>query len=74
MFCPEGHGIYVEKRHDYVQCPTCEVERLRAALEEAEPWVGVGPGGPDSQTRMRAVRERVRAALAEEVTPIHTDP
>jgi hypothetical protein len=32
MFCPEGHGIYVEKRNDYVQCPTCEVERLRAAF------------------------------------------
>jgi len=35
MFCPEGHGIYVEKRHDYVQCPTCEVERLRALSQVA---------------------------------------
>lgn len=43
-----------------------EMAELRAMLEEAEPWIGMSPGGPDSQRRMLEVRERVRAALAKE--------
>ena len=36
---------------------------LLAALEDAAPWIGVGPGGPESQKAMRAVREYVNSII-----------
>jgi hypothetical protein len=35
MFCPEGHGVYVEDRkpgHDY-PCPTCERNEARTLAD-----------------------------------------
>jgi hypothetical protein len=37
---------------------------LLTALEVAERWIGVGPGGPDSQEIMRKVRVIAAAAIA----------
>jgi hypothetical protein len=69
LFCPQGHGIYVDggrKNDADIPCPVCELSRLRK-VEEAAREVGRKLGGsPDYLDAMGRLRDSLTTQPEEE--------